>query len=168
MDPLWSETCWSTFKYFIILIVSTYYILCISWIMKCLIIVDAPCKHEDLRLCSMLKTSHVLQWLGHGRTKEESPLARDMTKWSDFESLVSAFPVLRRATGSFVVSGLPHETVRPPPPTPFPGRIFIKFDIFRKYVEKFISVFNQLDAQNLFHNKFYFMPLHVSSTYAHH
>ena len=31
-----------------------------------------------------------------------------------------------------------------------------------------ISVFNQLDAQNLFHNKFYFMPLHVSSTCAHH
>jgi len=37
MDRLWSETCWSTFKYFIILIVSTYYILCISWIIKCLI-----------------------------------------------------------------------------------------------------------------------------------
>ena len=32
----------------------------------------------------------------------------------------------------------------------------------------FISVFNQLDAQNLFHYKFYFMPLHVSSTCAHH
>jgi len=32
----------------------------------------------------------------------------------------------------------------------------------------FISVFNQLDAQNLFHNKFYFMPLQVSSTCAHH
>jgi len=32
----------------------------------------------------------------------------------------------------------------------------------------FISVFNQLDEQNLFHNKFYFMPLHVSSTCAHH
>jgi len=32
----------------------------------------------------------------------------------------------------------------------------------------FISLFNQLDAQNLFHNKFYFMPLHVSSTCAHH
>jgi len=32
----------------------------------------------------------------------------------------------------------------------------------------FMSVFNQLDAQNLFHNKFYFMPLHVSSTCAHH
>jgi hypothetical protein len=31
----------------------------------------------------------------------------------------------------------------------------------------FISVFNQLDAQNLFHSKFYFMPLHVSSTCAH-
>jgi len=28
----------------------------------------------------------------------------------------------------------------------------------------FISVFNQLDAQNLFHNKFYFVPLHVSNT----
>ena len=37
MDPLCSETCWSTFKYFIIWIVSTYYILCISWITKCLI-----------------------------------------------------------------------------------------------------------------------------------
>jgi len=47
MDPLWSETCWSTFKYFIILIVSTYYILCLSWIMKCLIINDARCKHEE-------------------------------------------------------------------------------------------------------------------------
>jgi len=33
---------------------------------------------------------------------------------------------------------------------------------------RFISVFNQLDAQKLFHNKFYFMPLHVSSTCAHH
>jgi len=32
----------------------------------------------------------------------------------------------------------------------------------------FILVFNQLDAQNLFHNKFYFIPLHVSSTCAHH
>jgi len=32
----------------------------------------------------------------------------------------------------------------------------------------FISVINQLEAQNLFHNKFYFIPLHVSSTRAHH
>jgi len=32
----------------------------------------------------------------------------------------------------------------------------------------FVSVINQLDAQNLFHNKFYFMPLRVSSTCAHH
>jgi len=32
----------------------------------------------------------------------------------------------------------------------------------------FISVFDQIDAQNLFHNKFYFVPLHVSSTCAHH
>jgi len=32
----------------------------------------------------------------------------------------------------------------------------------------FISIFNQIDAQNLFHSHFYFMPLHVSSTCAHH
>ena len=38
----------------------------------------------------------------------------------------------------------------------------------RARLESFISVFNQLHAQNLFHNKFYFMPLHVSSTCAHH
>ena len=36
------------------------------------------------------------------------------------------------------------------------------------YLRIFISVFNQLDAQNLFHNKFYFIPLHVSSTFTHH
>ena len=36
------------------------------------------------------------------------------------------------------------------------------------YSNRFISVFNQLDAQNLLHNKFYFMPLGVSSTCAHH
>jgi len=47
MDPLWSETCWSTFKYFIILIVSRNYTLCISWTIKCLIVIDARCKHED-------------------------------------------------------------------------------------------------------------------------
>ena len=32
----------------------------------------------------------------------------------------------------------------------------------------FISVFSQLNAQNLFYNKFYFVALHVSSTCAHH
>ena len=32
----------------------------------------------------------------------------------------------------------------------------------------FISVFHQLVVKNLFHNKFYFMPLHVSSTCAYH
>jgi len=31
----------------------------------------------------------------------------------------------------------------------------------------FISLFNQIDARSLFHNKFYFMSLHVSSTCAH-
>jgi len=47
MDPLWSEICWTTFKYFIIFIVSTNYILCISWIIKCLNIIDARHKHEE-------------------------------------------------------------------------------------------------------------------------
>jgi len=32
---------------FIIVIVSTYYILCVSWIIKYLIIIDARCKHEE-------------------------------------------------------------------------------------------------------------------------
>jgi len=59
MVPLWSETCWSTFKYFILLIVSTCYILCIRWIIKCLIIIDVRCKHEDTLQCSC-----------HGKTKE--------------------------------------------------------------------------------------------------
>jgi len=43
------------------------------------------------------------------------------------------------------------------------------FDVLLKvHLSIFISIFNKLDAQNLFHNKFYFMPLHVSSTCAHH
>ena len=45
---------------------------------------------------------------------------------------------------------------------------FNKSTVMCKLKAKFTSVFNQLDAQNLFHNKFYFMPLHVSSTCAHH
>ena len=40
--PVWSETCWSTFKYFIILILSINYILCISWIIKCLMGLNLP------------------------------------------------------------------------------------------------------------------------------
>jgi len=60
MDPLWSETCWSTFKYFIILIVSTYYILCISWIIKCLIIIEARCKHENNSRCLASRNFHRL------------------------------------------------------------------------------------------------------------
>jgi hypothetical protein len=34
MDPLWSETCCSTSKYFIILIVSMCCLICISWTIK--------------------------------------------------------------------------------------------------------------------------------------
>jgi len=47
-----TKTCWSTFKYFIILNISTYYMLCISWIIKCFIIIDARCKHEDCVMVS--------------------------------------------------------------------------------------------------------------------
>jgi len=53
-DHLRSETCWSTFiNIFIILIVSTYYILCISWIMKCLI----------TDLCSLLLCNTLITFL---------------------------------------------------------------------------------------------------------
>ena len=44
----------------------------------------------------------------------------------------------------------------------------IKYMYYYQHYLTFISVFNQLDAQNLFHNKFYFTPLHVSSTCVHH
>ena len=47
-------------------------------------------------------------------------------------------------------------------------QICIRFTQSRNYNDQFISVFNQIDAQNLFHNKFYFMPLHVSSLWNHH
>ena len=43
----------------------------------------------------------------------------------------------------------------------------LNFDVLLiVHLSIFISVFNQVDAQNLFHNKFYFMPVHVSSTCA--
>jgi len=46
---------------------------------------------------------------------------------------------------------------------------FFFFDVLvTVHLSIFISVFNQLDAQNLFHSKFYFMPLHVSSLCAYH
>ena len=32
------------------LILSTYYLLCINWLIKCLIIIDARCKYEDSSL----------------------------------------------------------------------------------------------------------------------
>ena len=45
----------------------------------------------------------------------------------------------------------------------------INFDVLLTvHLSIIISVFNQLDAQNLFHNKFDYMPLHVSSTCAYH
>jgi len=50
-----------------------------------------------------------------------------------------------------------------------PLDICFGFDVLLTvHLSTFISVFNQFDAQNLFHNKFYFIPLHVSSTCAHH
>jgi len=47
------------------------------------------------------------------------------------------------------------------------------FDLFfdvllTVHLSIFMSLFNQLDAQNFFHSKFYFVPVHVSSTCAHH
>ena len=45
---------------------------------------------------------------------------------------------------------------------------FFFYVLLTVHLSIFISVFKQLDAQNLFHNKFYLMPLHVLSTCAHH
>jgi len=45
---------------------------------------------------------------------------------------------------------------------------YTKNTFFLTFCSPCISIFNQLDAQNLFHVKFYLMPLHVSSTCAHH
>ena len=42
---------------------STYYILCISWIIKCLIIIDGWCKHEE-GLCYVVHTLLVCLLLG--------------------------------------------------------------------------------------------------------
>jgi len=45
----------------------------------------------------------------------------------------------------------------------------VNFDVLLTvHLSIFTSVFNQLHAQNVFQNKFYFMPVHVSSTCAHH
>jgi len=69
MDPLWSETWCSTFKYFIILIVSTNYILCICWIIKCLTVIDERCKHEknahnSVKLLALRRTSNQASFAG--------------------------------------------------------------------------------------------------------
>jgi len=50
----------------------------------------------------------------------------------------------------------------------FPHSDEVMFNVTWEHLIGYISVFSQLDAQNLFHNNFYFMPLHVSSTCDHH
>jgi len=45
---------------------------------------------------------------------------------------------------------------------------FFFYVLLTVHLSAFISLFNQLDAKNLFRNMFYFMPLQVSSTCAHH
>ena len=57
MDPVCSETCWSTFKYFIILILSINYILCISWIIKCLSLMHDANMKIILKLFQILLTT---------------------------------------------------------------------------------------------------------------
>jgi len=56
MDPLWSETCRSTFKYFIILIVSANHILCIGWIIKCLSLMHGANMKTVLTVYTLLLT----------------------------------------------------------------------------------------------------------------
>jgi len=67
-DPLWSETCWSTFKYSIILIVSTYYILCISWIIMCHYseVCHPPCVFKLYGEVNSVKNTTINIWLNDG------------------------------------------------------------------------------------------------------
>ena len=45
----------------------------------------------------------------------------------------------------------------------------VNFDVLLTvHLSIFISVLNQLMHKTLFYNRFYFMPLHVSSTCSHH
>ena len=68
-----------------------------------------------------------------------------------FSLLHSFLPSLFLST-AILLTGLSHSTHWP--------------YIFLPFRWPCISVFNQLDAQNLFHNKFYFMSVHDSSTCA--
>ena len=122
MEPLWSETCWSTFKYFIILIVSMCYILCITWIVKCLIINYVRYKHEDyyrilLFLCQRgWKSSNLtlligcpysqLMCLSSGFQKK-----LDTDTWHKYQDILIAWQGNNRQTGRRVQ---PHSIHMPP------------------------------------------------------
>jgi len=88
MDPLWSETCWSTFKYFIIVTVSTYYILCISWVIKCLITLAlhfSTRKSWSCR-CSIFQIkTHSTSYFS-GRTIQHFEEAADILFWGQKKS----------------------------------------------------------------------------------
>ena len=88
MDPLWSETRWSSFKYFIILTVSTYYVLCTGWIIKCLslmhgasIKIAVSCPERKIVHWNKAQHSHN-SW--HVKMYHyDKPLQLSETKWNE-------------------------------------------------------------------------------------
>jgi len=93
MDPLRSDTCWSTFKYFVISIVSTYYILSISCIIKCLIslLLLRTLKFPEIRTC---ETNDEPRWVISSRLTTNSVLplpSRPEPVWAGWR--IEMFPV---------------------------------------------------------------------------
>ena len=105
-------------------------------------------------VCNKIVTNE--NFTGLHKERHPVPLSRNLGTLNSWNTLGSSRPV----TGLFYLYRL-HQEHR--------SQLWNCFDILLTvHLKTFISVFNQLDAQNLFHNVFYFMPLHVSSTCAHH
>jgi len=79
MDPLWSETCWSTFKYYIILIVSAYYIIAHKLDNKIFILFTLPRSMVYPALLPLMRAPRlpVVDWTdAPGRFKWTRPFRR--------------------------------------------------------------------------------------------
>ena len=113
--------------------------------------------HEDLHRTGLSSTYQVWQKMEDGKLYTFGPVTAGEIFFCTFFTreyvgLDSPFSACNWIPNIQPVVALPNETF---------------FDVLLTvHLSIFISVFNQLDAQNLFHNKFYFMPLHISSTCA--
>ena len=122
MDPLWSETCWSIFKYFIILIVSTNYILCISSIIKCLTI---QLSSNSMEQCPWEATSSSVSqeipsilWNPklHYRI-HNSPIVNHINQINSVRALTSYFLEIHFKLSTHLRLGFPSSLLPTGPPT---------------------------------------------------